>query len=70
MKKILIATVIVIMIAWVSVSPASAQQGKINIKGTVTAVGAATLTVESHKGETLVITVPEGFDVSTIQVVD
>lgn len=70
MKKTFISTILVLMIALSVVTPASAQKDKINIKGEVTAVGDGTLTVKSNKGETYVVTVPDGIDVSTIQVGD
>lgn len=70
MKKTFIVTLMVIIVALLAVSTAAAQKGKINIKGEVTAVGAGTLTVESNKGETYVISVPAGIDMSAIQVGD
>ena len=70
MKKTLIVTILVLMIALSSVGPAFAQKDKINIKGEVTAVDGGSLTVESNKGDTYVITVPDGIDVSAIQVGD
>ena len=70
MKKTLVATILVFMVALLAAGPASTQKGKINIKGEVIAVGGGTLTVESNKGETYVVSVPDGFDVSSIQVGD
>jgi hypothetical protein len=70
MKKILISTIMVLMVALLAVGPASAQKGKININGEVTAVGTNTLTIHSNKGETFVVTVPDGFDLNSIQVGD
>lgn len=70
MKKSFVATILVIMLALLAVGPASAQKGKINIKGEVTDMRGGTLTVESNKGETYVFTVPDGIDVSSIQVGD
>ncbi len=68
MKKILTAMVMVIMVTLLAVSPAFAQKSNINIKGEVTAVDSGSLTVQTAKGETYVITVPAGFDVNTIKV--
>jgi hypothetical protein len=70
MRKTLIAAVFVLIAALIAVGLASANPGKIVIKGEVKAVGGGTLTVESHKGETYVISVPGGFDVSAVQVGD
>ena len=72
MKKTFIVTIMVIIVALLAVSTAAAQKGKINIKGKVTAVdaNAGTLTVESNKGETYVISVPAGIEMSAIQVED
>lgn len=70
MKKILVISILVFTVALMAVGPASAQKGKVNINGQVTAIGAGTLTVQSKKGGTFVVTVPEGFDLSSIQVGD
>lgn len=68
MKKISTAIILVLMMTLLVVGPAAAQKGKINIKGEVTAIGGGSLTVQNNKGETYVITVPAGIDVSSIQV--
>jgi len=68
MKKIFVTTLLALMIAMLVVAPASAQKGKVNIKGEVVSIGTDSLTVESNKGETLTVTVPAGFDMSTVQV--
>lgn len=68
MKKILITTLLVLMIAMLVVEPASAQKDKINIKGEVVSIGDGILTVLSNKGETFVVVVPAGFDMSAIHV--
>jgi hypothetical protein len=70
MIKTLIATVFVLIAALIAVGAATAQPGKIVIKGEVKAVGGGTLTVESHKGGSYVISVPDESDVSSIQVGD
>ena len=66
MKRILVATVLVLVISLLAVGPVAAQKGKLNIKGEVKAVTASTLTILSNKGETFTVTVLEGFDTSTI----
>ena len=70
MKRILVTIILVLMFALLAVGPASAKNGKININGEVTAVGTNTLTVLSKKGETFVVTVPDGFAMNTIKVGD
>jgi hypothetical protein len=70
MKKSLIATILVFMLSLLVVGSASAKNDKINIKGEVTEVGAGTITVLSKGGGTYVITVPDGFDSTAIQVGD
>jgi len=70
MKKLFASTIIVIMLALLTVGPVSAQKDKVNINGQVTAIEGNTLTIRSHKGETFVVTVPDGFDLSSIQVGD
>ena len=70
MKKILVMFMVVLMLALLAAGTASAQKGKVNINGEVTAVGVDTLTILSKKGETFVVTVPDGFDISTMQVGD
>ena len=70
MKKLLIATILVLMLSLLVVGSAFAKNDKINIKGEVTEVGAVTITVLSKKGVTSVITVPDGFDLTSIQVGD
>jgi hypothetical protein len=50
--------------------PVFAKPGKANIKGEVTAVGDGTLTIVTKKGETVMVVVPDGFDLSAIQVGD
>jgi len=63
MKKILVTLVLTLMIATLVVVPASAKQNKVNIKGEVLSVEDGTITVETTKGETLTIILPEGFDI-------
>jgi hypothetical protein len=70
MKRTLVILMVVLMLALLAVGPVSAQKGKVNINGEVTAVDANTLTILSKKGETFIVTVPEGFDTSSIQVGD
>lgn len=68
MKKILITALLALMVVMLVVGPASAQKDKVNIKGEVVAFDSSTLTVQSNKGETFVVIVPDGFDMSAIQV--
>ena len=68
MKKIFITTLLALMVAMLTAGSVSAQNNKVNIKGEVVSIGAGTLTVQSNKGETFVVTVPAGFDVSAVQV--
>lgn len=70
MKRFLIISMVVFTITLLAVGPAFAQKGKVNINGEVTAIDTNTLTILSNKGETFVVTVPEGFDTSSIQVGD
>jgi hypothetical protein len=70
MKKFLVSTIMVLMVALLAIGPAFAQKGKININGEVTAVGTDTLTIQSNQGETFVVTVPDGFDLNSIRVGD
>lgn len=70
MKRTLITTVLVLLIALIIVGPASAQKNKINIMGEVTAMDDGALTVASNKGETYVIVIPVEMNVSAIQVGD
>jgi len=70
MKKTFIATILVLIIAVTAVGPAFAQNGKLNIKGQVTAIDGGSLTVEASKGGTYVITIPEGMNVSGIKAGD
>jgi RNase P/RNase MRP subunit p29 len=68
MKKILVTTLLALLVAMLVVGSASAQKDKVNIKGEVISFDAGTLTVQSNKGETFVVIVPAGFDMSAIQV--
>lgn len=70
MKRILVASILMCMVALLAVGPVAAQKGKVNINGQVTAIDTDTLTIQSNKGETFVVTVPAGFDLSSIQVGD
>jgi hypothetical protein len=70
MKRIFVISLIVLMLALSVAGPALAQKGKVNINGKVTAVDDNTLTILSKKGETFVVTVPEGFITGSIQVGD
>ncbi len=70
MRRMLVISMLVLMLTLLAAGPVSAQKGKVNINGEVTAVGTDTLTILSKKGETFVVTVPEGFDTSIFQVGD
>ena len=70
MKRILLITILILMLSILVAGPVSAKNDKINIKGEVPEVGAGTITVLSNKGISYVVTVPDGFDLSTIQVGD
>jgi len=70
MRKMLVISMLVLMLTLLAAGPVSAQKGKVNINGEVTAVDTNTLTILSKKGETFVVTVPDGFDTSTIQIGD
>lgn len=70
MKRFFVITMVVLMLALSAAGPALAQKGKVNINGEVTTIGTDTLTILSKKGVTFVVTVPEEFDMSSIQVGD
>lgn len=69
MKKILFA-VLAALIALLLAAPALAAPGNKVIKGEVTALGAATFTVLTNKGETIEIIPPAGFDLTMLKVGD
>jgi len=68
MKRIILAIALILMLSLLVTGPVSAKNDKINIKGEVTEVGAGTITVLSNKGATYVVVVPDGFDLSAVQV--
>jgi hypothetical protein len=68
MKKLITTTLFVLLIAMLIAAPASAQKGKVNIKGEVTAIDGNTLTIESNKGDTFTVTAPADFDMSSVEV--
>jgi hypothetical protein len=68
MKRIFFTTVLILMVSLLVAGPVSAQKGKVNINGEVTEKSVTTLTILSNKGETIVVTVPDGFDTSSIEV--
>jgi hypothetical protein len=70
MRKALIATILVLMVASLATESTFAQKDKLNIKGQVTDIDGGALTIESNKGETFVIAIPEGLDISDIQLGD
>ena len=68
MKKILVIVVLTLLITTLVILPASAQQGKVNIKGEVLTNDGGVLTVLSNKGVTYTVTAPAGVDTSSIEV--
>lgn len=70
MKKIYLAAILMLLLAFLAPGQAFAKNDKININGEVTAKGAGTITVLSNKGETFVVTMPAGFDLDSVQVGD
>ena len=70
MKRIFLTALLILLLSMLVVGPASAKNDRINIKGEVTEVGAGTITVLSNKGISYVVTVPDGFDLTTVQVGD
>src|SRR5512146_1802276 len=70
MKKVIFASLIVILITAISFMPALAKT-KV-VKGQVTAVdsGANTITVLTNRGETIVLIAPANFDFTSISVGD
>lgn len=72
MKKIFVITILVLMVAMISVGTAFAQKGKVILKGEVTAIdiGTGTITVTSNKGESFVVTPPNGFELASLNIGD
>jgi hypothetical protein len=70
MKKTLLTLILMFITAVLVVGSASAQTGKIYIKGEVISVGDGTLIVNSYKGQTFVVTVPSDLDIASIAVGD
>jgi len=70
MKRITLTVVLILLLSLLVAGPVSAKNDKINIKGEVTEVGAGTITVLSNKGISFVVVVPDGFDLSVVQVGD
>ena len=70
MKRIILTIALILMLSLLVAGPVSAKNDKINIKGEVTEVGTGTITVLSNKGATYVVVVPDGFDLSAVQVGD
>jgi len=67
MKRIVITTILVLMLSLSVTGSVFAQRGKVNINGQVTEVGDGTITVLSNKGETFVVSLPAGFEPSSIK---
>lgn len=72
MKKFLRISVIVLVLTLFMATGVLAKSDKGNPKGVVTELneGARTLTIETRKGETVVVLAPEGFDFLTVAVGD
>jgi len=70
MKKCFLISILMILVALMAAAPAFAKPGKGNVKGEVTAIGAGTLTIVTNRGETVVVVVPDGFDLSSVEVGD
>lgn len=68
-KKILMPLTLVLVLTLLFVSSVAAKGGKLNIKGEVIAISAASITVNSQKGE-YIVTIPAGMDISGIAVGD
>lgn len=62
MKKTLTSLLLVLLIALMTIGSVSAQKNKINLKGEVISFDGSLLIVESNKGETVEIVIPEGFE--------
>jgi len=72
MKKKIAISILVILVALLAAVPALAIPGKGAIKGEVTEVdlGKGTLELDPKKGESVLVTVPEDFDLEAIAVGD
>lgn len=68
MKRIFLTIILVFMLSLLAIGPVSAQKGTANIKGEVIEKSPTTLTILTNKGESFIVTVPEGFNTRTIQV--
>jgi hypothetical protein len=72
MKTKLTISILVILVALLAAVPALAIPGKGAVKGEVTIVdlGEGTVTIETNKGETVKVAVPQDFDIEAIEVGD
>lgn len=70
MKKLVIFSIVVILATLLLASPVLAIPGKGAVKGEVTGVDSGTVTIETKKGGTVVVTVPEDYDLGGIEVGD
>ncbi len=70
MKKYLITILIVVLLSLTIAGAGSAKAKNAVVKGEVTALGEGTLTLESRKDGTVVVTLPADFDSSTIKIGD
>lgn len=70
MKKSIIFSSFVILATMLLASPVQAIPGKGAVKGEVTGFDSGSVTIKTQKGETFVVTVPEGYDLSSVEVGD
>ena len=62
MKKKLLILVVVILVASLAVVPVLAKSSL--VKGVVTTIGAGTITLETKRGGEVIVTLPDGFDLT------
>lgn len=70
MKKILVAMLVIVLLSLVMAGAGFAKAKTSVVKGQVTALGGATLTLDSRKDGTVVVTLPADFDSSMIKIGD
>lgn len=70
MKRILFTVFLALLVTLSSANFAAAKAPKVKITGEVVSFDAAFLTILSEDGTTYVVTVPEGYDTSALQVGD
>jgi hypothetical protein len=70
MKKTIVIILILGLLSLAMIGTAFAQGRMSVVKGQVTVVAADTVTVQSVKGDTVIVTLPSGFDATTVDVDD